>query len=142
MKRTHIPDMITLLLIFLFVYTASSKLMDFGQFKVQMHHQAIPHRAVQVLIYILPVTEIVAAALLLFPKTRLWGLYMAFVLMVLFTGYAGLVLVNYFGHIPCSCGGVLKYMGWKSHFFFNLFFLLLTVIGIYITHRERRQTAN
>jgi hypothetical protein len=62
--------------------------------------------------------------------------------MAAFTGYVGLILVNYFGRVPCSCGGVLKIMGWKTHFVFNLFFLLLTVTGIYITNRERRQAGN
>jgi hypothetical protein len=142
MKRTHILDIVALLLIFLFVYTASSKLMNFGQFRVQMHNQTIPHWMTQAVIYTLPQIEIVTSVLLLIPKTRLWGFYMAFVLMALYTGYAGLVLINYFGHAPCSCGGVLKTMGWKTHFVLNLFFLLLTAIGIYITYRERRQSAN
>jgi hypothetical protein len=142
MKRTHILNTVTLLLIFLFVYTASNKLMDFGQFKVQMHNQTIPHWMAQALIYSLPEIEIMVSVLLLIHKIRLLGFYIAFALMILFTGYAGLVLVNYFGHAPCSCGGVLKTMGWKTHFVFNLFFLLLTAIGIYITYRERRQSAN
>ena len=65
---------------------------------------------------------------------------MALILMMLFTGYAGLVLAHYFGQVPCSCGGVLKNMGWTTHFVFNLFFLLLTAMGIYITYRERRRS--
>ncbi|XHR95543.1 MauE/DoxX family redox-associated membrane protein [Mucilaginibacter sp. UC70_90] len=142
MKRTHIPDLAAVLLIFLFVYTASSKLLDFDQFRVQMLRQAVPHWMAQVLIYGLPGTEFLISALLIVPKTRLWGFYVAFTLMALFTGYAGLVLAGYFDHVPCSCGGVLKNMGWTTHFVFNLFFLLLTVMSIYITYRERRRSGN
>jgi putative oxidoreductase len=131
-------DTICLLLIMLFVYTASSKLMDFGHFKVQMNNQTLPHGIAEFLIYTLPGIEILTSLLLIFSTTRLPGLYIAFILMLLFTGYVGLVLINYFGRVPCSCGGVLKMMGWKTHFIFNLFFLLLTATGIYITDRERR----
>jgi hypothetical protein len=73
MKHTHILDMIASLLVFLFVYTASDKLMDFGQFRVQMYHQAIPHRIARVLIYTLPGIEIITSILLMIPKTRYWA---------------------------------------------------------------------
>lgn len=116
--------------------------MDFGQFKGQMDKQTIPRWLAQLLTYILPETEIIASLLLIMPKTRLIGFYVAFILMLLFTGYAGLVLANYFGRVPCSCGGILKTLSWKTHFLFNLFFLILTVAGITIIYRERRQAGN
>lgn len=138
MKRFYFFDIIIFLLILLFVYTAMSKLFDFEQFKGQMYNQALPHALATVLIWTLPGIEIIAALLLLFEQTRLAGLYLSTVLMILFTGYIALVLLGYYGRVPCSCGGVIKSLGWKNHLFFNLFFLLLSILGIFTISRERR----
>ena len=138
MKYSIISQIIVFLLILLFVYTATSKLLDFGQFKVQMYNQTLPHVGVIILIWTLPPFEILTALLLLFQKTRLEGLYLSIFLMVLFTGYIILILLGYFGRVPCSCGGVIKTLGWKNHLLFNLFFLMLSFLGIFTTNRERR----
>jgi putative oxidoreductase len=60
--------------------------------------------------------------------------------MTVFTGYVILVLINFFGRVPCSCGGVIQVLGWKTHMVFNLFFLLLTGLGILIITKKRRVT--
>ncbi|MGY3212455.1 MauE/DoxX family redox-associated membrane protein [Mucilaginibacter sp. HD30] len=133
-----LPELIIFLLVLLWIYTASSKLMDFHHFKAQMHNQTLPRYLADILIYTLPPVEILAALLLVFQATRQAGFYLSALLMLLFTAYIGLVLLNYFGRVPCSCGGVLRMMNWKQHFLFNLFFLLLTVYGSYHVYRERR----
>lgn len=137
MKR-HLIDIAVFLLILLFVYTALSKLIDFHNFQGEMYNQTFPHVLATIFIWTLPEIELIAAGLLFFEHTRLAGLYLSSILLLLFTGYIGLVLVNYFGRVPCSCGGVIKILGWKLHFIFNLFFLLLAFLGIYSTYRERR----
>lgn len=142
MKRSTIIDIISFLLILLFVYTAASKLLDFKHFKIQMYIQTIPHKVSTALIWTLPSIEIIVALLLLFDKTRLFGLYLSSILLILFTGYITLVLLGYFGRMPCSCGGVITSLGWKNHLLFNLFFLLLSILGIYIINIERRSMAN
>lgn len=138
MKKTLRIDIIAFLLILLFVYTAASKLMDFDKFQGQMHNQALPHWVATTSIWTLPEIELIVAFLLIFSLTRLAGLYASLLLMVVFTGYIGLVLLHVFSRVPCSCGGVLKVMGWKVHFFFNVFFLLLSYTGIVLMNRERR----
>lgn len=134
----NLKELIKFLLIVLFVYTAVSKLMDFDQFKGQMYQQALPHEMATVLIWTIPGIEIIVALMLLFDRTSLQGLYLSAFLMILFTGYIALVLLNYFGRVPCSCGGVIKTLGWKLHLVFNLFFMLLSFLGIYVTYKERR----
>ncbi|MDB5114932.1 MAG: hypothetical protein JWQ79_424 [Mucilaginibacter sp.] len=129
---------ILFLLILLWIYTASSKLLNFAHFKLQMRIQILPHWLSRPLVYVLPPSEIIAGLLLLFSRTRLAGLYLSFFLMCLFTGYVGMVISNYFGRTPCSCGGVLQFLGWRLHFAFNLLYLLFTATGIYIVNRERR----
>jgi putative oxidoreductase len=138
MKSKTALDIISFLLILLFIYTALSKLFDFNQFKVQMNNQTLPHSIATLLIWTLPEIEILTGLLLLFNKTKTYGFYLSLILMVLFSGYIILVLLNYFGRVPCSCGGVIKFLGWKLHLIFNLFFLLLSILAIFITNRERR----
>jgi len=138
MKTSALLQVISAMLILLFVYTAVSKLLDFEQFKVQMYNQTLPRQVSTILIWLLPEIELLAASFLFFETTRSYGLYFSFILMFLFTGYIALVLLNYFGRVPCSCGGVIKTFGWQMHLIFNSFFLLLSLSGIYITNRERR----
>jgi putative oxidoreductase len=138
MKNSYITDAIAVLLIILFVYTASSKMLDFAQFKVQLEIQAIPRWSVPILLYTLPGIEMSTALLLAFPLSRIVGLYLSVLLMAVFTAYIALALMHIFSRVPCSCGGVLKSLGWKNHFFFNLFFLLSSLAGLILEKRERR----
>lgn len=138
MKSKTVTDIISFLLILLFVYTATSKLIDFNQFKGQMYNQTLPQPVETLLIWTLPEIEIVTTLLLLFERTKVYGFYLSLFLMTVFTGYIALVLLNYFDRVPCSCGGVIKALGWKMHLVFNLFFLLLSILAIFITNRERR----
>jgi len=131
---------ISFLLILLWIYAASSKLMDFSMFKAQMHRQALFPFLKASLVYLLPPIEITAGVCLVFDSTRKTGLYLSFTMLAAFTIYIAMALMNMLGHIPCSCGGILRDMGWTAHLIFNIFFLLLTAFGIYIDHRERRQT--
>ncbi|MGY0036285.1 MauE/DoxX family redox-associated membrane protein [Pedobacter sp. NJ-S-72] len=62
--------------------------------------------------------------------SRLLGLILSALLMVLFTGYIALVLSGYYDHIPCSCGGVLNSLEWRTHLWFNVFFLVLAGVGL------------
>jgi putative oxidoreductase len=141
MKKSSI-HMMASLLVLLFAYTAFSKLLDFSSFKDQMHNQAMKPWINELLIWLLPPIEITAACLLLFERTRQAGFYLSAALMTGFTIYVLLVLLHAFNRVPCSCGGVLKVLGWRSHFVFNLFFMLLSFTGIYFTSRERRFTGN
>jgi putative oxidoreductase len=131
-------QVIRFLLILLWVYVSTTKLLEFDHFKIQMQIQTLSGWLSHSLVYVLPATELSAAALLFFRKTFIVGLFLSLILMILFTGYIGLVLCNYFGRMPCSCGGVLSSLNWKSHLLFNIFFLLLTSCGLYIVYRERR----
>jgi phage shock protein PspC (stress-responsive transcriptional regulator) len=40
--------------------------------------------------------------------------------------------------LPCSCGGVLQQLSWKQHLIFNLFFLLLAVVGIVLESNPKK----
>lgn len=121
------------LLVFLWAYTAGSKLIDITEFKHQLENQTLGKTAASFLLWFIPISEILAAFLLLFHKTRLAGLTLSTVLMLLFTGYIGLVLLGFYNRVPCSCGGVLKEMGWHLHFWFNFYFLGISSLGVWLS---------
>lgn len=104
-------------------------------FLYEMHNQPFPRWFAGIFIWILPFTEIVIVLLLLFNRTRLNGLRLAFSLMLLFTIYTTLILSGVFHRLPCSCGGVIKYLTWGQHFIFNLFFTAICLTGM-IFQRE------
>lgn len=137
-----VKNIIIFALVLLWVYAAASKVLDFNMFRGQMHRQVLPDFLKSSLVYILPPLEIAAGFLLLFERTQLAGFFISLGLMSAFTIYVGLAVFRIFDQVPCSCGGVLSKMGWDEHFFFNIFFLLLTATGLTINYRERRLTAN
>ena len=127
------------LLVLLWVYTAGSKLMDITEFKRQLGNQIFGKTVTAFLFWFIPSSEILAALLLLFNRTRLTGFFLSAGLMFLFTGYIALVLLGYYDRTPCSCGGVLKEMGWQLHFWFNIYFLAISCLGVWL---EKEKTTN
>lgn len=125
-----------ILLIILWGTTAASKFGNLGEFKTELAKQVFSENFAAFLLIAVPVSELVAAALLAFSKTRLYGLIISLILISAFTIYIALILAGYFSKVPCSCGGVLKLLGWKSHLIFNLVFTAITIPTLYI-HLKR-----
>ena len=140
-------------LIFLFAYTAISKLTLFSYstpfswetfkiinllpFEEAMFKSPVLRPYVHQLAYIIPITEMIACLLLLFNKTKKAGYYFSLLLLSLFTGYIVYILKAYPNNLPCVCGGVISLMSWKQHLLFNFFFVLITVRAIYLMHKQQ-----
>ncbi len=118
------------LLVILFLHTAISKFLDFKGFVFDLNNQPFPNSFTPYMAWIIPLTEIAIVGCLLFENSRLVGLYASLFLMTMFTVYTSLVLLNFFDYVPCSCGGVVKYLNWTQHFFFNFFFVVITAAAI------------
>jgi len=131
MKKSTIVDVISYLLILLFVYTGVSKLLTLGFFRLQLSHQPFFYRFAGVLAWAVPLLELLLVGLLLKGSWRRWGLYGSLFLMSAFTLYvAYMVAFMAPGHLPCSCGGVIRLMNWHQHLVFNITYTLLALIGI------------
>ncbi|QHS56558.1 hypothetical protein GWR56_13775 [Mucilaginibacter sp. 14171R-50] len=128
--KTLLKNTAPALLILLFAYAATSKLMDLNLFRHEMYNQNFPKEIAGALIVLIPAAEILAILLLLISKWQVAGLLFSVLLMTAFTGYTALVLAGYWDRVPCSCGGVLQNMSWTAHFFFNLFFLALAAAAL------------
>jgi uncharacterized membrane protein YphA (DoxX/SURF4 family) len=122
-------EVISFSLIFLFMYAAISKLIDYDKFIVQLSQSPILTGHAKIFSIAVPAMEIAICALLAVHRTRQVALYMSFTLMVMFTSYIVLI-TKYSDYTPCSCGGILDSLDWTEHLIFNIFFCVLTLIGI------------
>lgn len=127
--KNTIIYVISLIYIFLFMYAAVSKLMDFDNFQIQIAQSPILSAYAKIISWLVPFTEILIAIALIIYPFRLFALYGAFSLMVLFTAYIYIIL-NYSAFIPCSCGGILEKMTWSEHLLFNVVLIVFAAIGV------------
>jgi uncharacterized membrane protein YphA (DoxX/SURF4 family) len=141
MKRYYMAILtVCTLNIALFVYAATTKLLDYSNFKFGISESPFIAPLAGILAWAVPAGELIIAGMLVIPALRLAGLYASFILMLLFTIYIGAMLL--FGSdIPCSCGGVLEEMSWPAHIVFNSVFVLLSGFGIY-WHKKRKQSTH
>jgi hypothetical protein len=124
-----VQEICSFLLIFLFVYTASSKLLRLDEFRIRL--SLFPRIGGQagVIAWFLPVLELIISALLFFPATRRKGFFASLFLLLVFTVYLG-TMVGTQRKLPCTCGGVLNQMTWRQHIVFNIFFMVVSLTGI------------
>lgn len=135
-KRMIVADIISAAIMLLLLYTALSKLWDYQLFRSALAASPLLKPVSGVIAWLLPVTELLVAVLLFIPAFRLKGLRAALILITVFTLYL-IYMVSFTPDLPCNCGGVLKWLTWKAHIFFNLFFILLSVMGIFL-HKKRK----
>ncbi|MRG49003.1 hypothetical protein GFS24_28095 [Chitinophaga sp. SYP-B3965] len=128
-KRNMMINIISAIFIFLFVYTALSKLYTHKLFAQSLEETPIiGHIGIYIAI-LLPLIELGISLLLLIPRTRKWGLYSTLTLMIVFTLYIGYMIV-FTPNRPCTCGGVIEKMTWTQHLVFNIVFTLLALAGV------------
>ncbi|WP_417857511.1 MauE/DoxX family redox-associated membrane protein, partial [Xanthomarina gelatinilytica] len=74
-----------------------------------------------------------------FERFRIPALFAAFALMVMFTAYI-VIILNFSDFIPCSCGGVLEKLSWTQHLIFNIAFIILAGVAVFLvpTHSPKR----
>ena len=140
-KHQLIVEIISFLLIFLFVYAAFSKVLDFQKFRVQLGQSPLLTAFAGWIAWIIPSVEILISLMLAIASWRLAGLYASFSLMVMFTAYI-IAITRFSEYVPCSCGGVLQNMSWNQHLFFNIGFVLIALAGILLhpLNRQEKQT--
>lgn len=135
MSRKLLLDILSALLVFLFIYTSISKLLDYDTFRRQLGQSPFITLYAPVIVWALPVGELIIAGLLLYPPARLTGFYLSFFLLSLFTFYLiAMLQLSYF--IPCSCGGVLQHLSWNAHIVFNIVFVIFSTIGVLLQDKH------
>jgi hypothetical protein len=135
MKKEMASRVIAGLLILLFAYAGLSKLLEHAMFVAQLTKFPWINPWSNLLSWVVPATELATVALLFFPSAALYGFYASACLLIFFTVFL-LCMLSLDIKLPCSCGGVIALLGWKAHVVFNLFFLLLSIMGIYLKMRS------
>jgi hypothetical protein len=128
-RNSIVVQAISSTFIFLFVYTAVSKLYDIRLFQSIIGQAPIIGEWKIFISWAVPITELLISVLLFVPTSRSVGLKASFGLMTLFTLYV-LLLLLFSPTLPCSCGGVISDMSWSQHLVFNLLLTLLAFAGI------------
>ncbi|WP_246008771.1 DoxX family protein [Chryseobacterium lactis] len=128
--KRYFVKAVSFLLALLFIYAAASKLFDFEAFQVQLAQSPLLSAYAGIISYGILIIEFAVAFMLLIPNSNRLGLYASIGLMSAFTLYIYLIL-NYSDFVPCSCGGILEKLGWTEHLIFNIWFLVLAIIGLY-----------
>jgi cytochrome c oxidase subunit IV len=135
MKQKITIELISFLLVLLFVYAACSKLLQYESFKSQLVNSPFLKPFSAVIVWFIPTIELITAVMLTVRHTRRTGLYSSFILLLIFTLYITGMLVSGIP-LPCSCGGIIQELSWKQHLVFNVFFIVLAFTGIVL---ERKQ---
>lgn len=134
--HTTIIEMISALLIVLFVYTGMSKFLQLAAFQENLRHFPVAGLYAAPVARLLPAAELATALLLAIPNTKEWGLTAALLMLGFFTFYT-IYLLLFVPHLPCSCGGMLEYLTWKQHLLFNSLFSCLSAIGLLLYRKNK-----
>ena len=131
-KRAFFQTILSLLVL-LMVYAAASKGLAFTKFATQLSKSPLFGSWYKLAAVLILVAELIAASLLLFPRTQRIGLWACALLLTVFTLYImGMLLLS--PKLPCSCGGIIERLGWKGHIVFNLSALAISLYALYL-HR-------
>lgn len=129
MKRSTVIVVVCSFFILLFTYAATMKLSTLAQFKAQLGLSPPVEAYAGFLAIAVPAAELLLVVSLLFPQTRLVGLYGCYSFMVMFTTYI-IIILKFSQYVPCSCGGVLQNMSWGEHLVFNIVAMAVGAIGV------------
>jgi putative oxidoreductase len=135
MKKSALVDILSIIIMLLFAYTAASKFLDMPKFVFQMRLAPVPLMKIfaPVLGWVVPVIEMVIAISLavgfFYPAIKTKGLYASVILLSAFEIYIVIMLLSG-SHLPCTCGGIISQMGWRQHLFFNGFFIIAGILSL------------
>jgi hypothetical protein len=138
LKKSTIVEIIAILYMSMFLYTALSKWSDYTMSREEMALMPLMTSIAHFVVWLLPLTEIAIALLIFFSKTRFIGFFAASVLMILFTIYI-IYMMAFYPELPCSCGGFLNALSWTGHLIFNGAFILLGITGIRLLRKSKQR---
>lgn len=137
-NRHLIPDLAAAVFIFLFAYTAISKLANVGGFRNAIAHAPVIGAYAAVIAWLVPVLELGTSLLLFCVPLKKAGLLASVVLMGLFTAYTASIVLLHEADRPCACGGFLQGLSWPAHLAVNLFLTALAFYAYFKTYRIER----
>jgi hypothetical protein len=131
MKLSAVVEIISAILVLLFVYAGITKLIDHHAFLFQLSISPNTRTYGSRLSWALPAVELALVGLLLIKRSRLVGLYGAVVLFGIYL-YA---ILNFKYFVPWISGGILTRISYKPHLILDLIFFVLALAGAAIATR-------
>lgn len=113
----------------IFLYSALAKFLDFAEFKNELAKSPFLHPIAGLMAWLVPISELIVGALLIFRRTRTFALYTYFYMMVAFTCYVYLMMEKAY-YLPCACMGIIDDLGWEAHLWVNIVISCLMLIAI------------
>lgn len=138
MNKPVLSEMLAWPILLLFLYTGLSKLGHIQDFSLQLRNSPwhlLSSLSITVA-WLLPLAEILIAAMLIWLPTRKSGFIFSTVLFTLFILYIS-ILLGSDKKLPCSCGGIISYLNWKEHLLLNTVLSLLSLAGTYLEHKRK-----
>lgn len=117
------------------IYVGIDKFWQLGAFKIALTQQPVISYFASVLFWLLPVIEISIGVLLAYPSRKLQelGWRASTILIAIFTIYIGLGILDVYDKKPCMCTSFLTHISWTTHFLFNIFILMLSILGLMLS---------
>src|SRR5690554_2041977 len=151
---THILSACILLLLALWIPVTLDKFWDLEGFRRTLIRQPFPDSWAGVLYWLLPILEFLCVVLLVsgsIHRTRtsklkiahhlIAGFALSSVLMLGFTLFILFGVLGWYDKRPCGCGSVISGLSWEQHLWFNVVFLLISVVGWWLSFRYPRRFA-
>ena len=143
LKSKYLIDTICLLFIVILIYSSFRKVLSFKSYTDEAIFYLQNMRIIKLEIFVwivrggvgfLCFTELVSATLLPIPKYRLFGLYLAFCVMIIILFYLIIILlIN--SSISTYFGSIFPYVTYLGHLIITMCMMFLSVTGILIKNR-------
>ena len=128
-------------LILLFTYAGVTKILEWELFYLNLlNSPLLPLSKTWIVItaWVVPSIEILLVVLLIYPKTKLIGVYSGTMLLSVYTLYL-LALIFLAPYQPCSCGGIIASFTWVQQLWFTLGCLIFASLTLYLKRSEGNQ---
>ena len=120
---------LVVVLLLVFSYSFFAKVLNFNQFSVDiLASPLIAAHFVNPVRFLVPGIELLIILLILSPY-RIWGYYLAFYVMIVFTTY--FILFYQVAQSSCGCGKLFEDLGYYPHLGVNIVLIITCVYLIY-----------
>lgn len=125
------------IMILFWIYVGMDKIWQLSAFRIALEQQPIISYLAPILFWLLPLVEIGVGILLAMPAARLraWGWRASTLLIIIFTIYIGLGVLNFYAQKPCMCTSFLSRISWTAHLLINIVILGLSITGWVLHHK-------
>ena len=134
---TNIAEILYLLLIGFFCYTAINKLMNLESFRINLMKTSLFSEAVAKYFSVFVIfSEIVVILIMVFYKKI--GLLFLSIMILIFTFYISFLNFNGLYEV-CGCGGILNGLSYKYHLTINIFLCVSTIYSFVIFNSKTNE---